>query len=497
MKITQKPNIIFIQNDHQAYYRWGWDEGMKPKRPHFDKLASEGAVFENAYCATPLCGPTRRTMLTGLFAHTHGQIHNYTDPEYAHEVYLNTLAEAGYQNYYYGKWHAGPGTANDHNCEGFSQTDYGNPYISETYADYLDRYNLPSAVHHIKRVFEIPEITEQGDFLDLREGEDYQCRSFWCGEHAIGVTTTPKETHESFFLANLACEQLEKLAKEEDGKPFSIRVDFWGPHQPHFPTQEFLDMYEDLDVPPYGSLWSDLAGKPEFYHRERNIPLGIDNKIVLPSPLSWDEWKEIVKYCYAHISMIDAAGGMIIQKLEELGLDKNTVIIWTTDHGDALASHGGHFDKGSYLSEEVMRIPFAMRWREKISAGQVRDEYISTIDFPVTILDAAGTKFTQNEVHGKSILPLVTGEDVSWREDIMSETHGHGYGEDIIGRMIVHDGYKYVATKDHLHELYNLKDDPYELKNLFDDPASAEKLRDMQARLLKWQKATNDPEKVI
>src|SRR5699024_10762234 len=133
----------------------------------------------------------------------------------------------------------------------------------------------------------------------------------------------------------------------------------------------------------------------------------------------------------------------------------------------------------------------------KISAGQVRDEYISTIDFPVTILDAAGTKFTQNEVHGKSILPLVTGEDVSWREDIMSETHGHGYGEDIIGRMIVHDGYKYVATKDHLHELYNLKDDPYELKNLFDDPASAEKLRDMQARLLKWQKATNDPEKVI
>lgn len=141
--MSQNPNIIFIQNDHQAYYHWEWENGPVPMRPNFMKLASEGACFTHSYCATPLCGPTRRTMLTGLFAHTHKQYHNYTDPPYDHEVYLDTLAEAGYDNYYFGKWHAGPGAANEHHCSGFSRTDYSNPYIQPEYKEYLKRYNLP------------------------------------------------------------------------------------------------------------------------------------------------------------------------------------------------------------------------------------------------------------------------------------------------------------------------------------------------------------------
>ncbi|MGL6175152.1 MAG: sulfatase-like hydrolase/transferase [Cellulosilyticaceae bacterium] len=495
--MNKKPNIIFIQNDHQAYYRWGWENGEKPKRPHFEKLAQEGATFSNAYCATPLCGPTRRTMLTGLYSHTHGQTHNYTDPDYNHEVYLDTLAENGYKNFYYGKWHAGPGAANDHQCEGFSTTDYGNPYITSTYKEYLEKHNLPSAVHHITKVFDIPEFADQGDFLKLKVGADYQCESFWCGEHAVGVTTTPKETHEAFFLANLACEKLEELAKQPGDEPFHLRVDFWGPHQPYFPTQEFLDMYKDLQLPEYGSFRSDLAGKPEFYHRERSIPFGKDNKLVIPNPVAWEEWNDIVRYCFAHITMIDAAGGMILDKLKALGLDENTIVIWTTDHGDALASHGGHFDKGSYLSEEVMRIPLAMKWKGQITPGQVRDEYVSTVDYPVTILDAAQTQFTKNEVHGRSILPLVTDQDVTWREEIMSETHGHGYGEEVVSRMIAHNGYKYIWTKNNLCELYHLAEDPFELKNLIDDTDYAEVLQDMKVRLAKWQEQTNDPERAL
>lgn len=494
--MSKQPNIIFIQNDHQAHYRWGWDGGTKPMRPHFEKLAEEGAVFNNAYCATPLCGPTRRTMLTGLFPHTHGQIHNYTDPEYTHDVYLNKLHEAGYENYYYGKWHAGPGSALDHNCEGFSYTDYSNPYTKPEYKAYLERHNLPQAQHHIKRIFDIPEFATQGDFLKMKEGDLYECESPWCGEHAMGVTVTPKETHESFFLATMACEKLEELAKKEDGKPFSLRVDFWGPHQPYFPTQEFVDMYENFEVSEYGSLHSGLVGKPEFYHRERSAPFGKDNKIIIPSPVVWDEWKDIIKHCFAHITMIDAAGGMIINKLKELGLDENTIIIWTTDHGDALASHGGHFDKGSYLSEEVVRIPFAMSWPGVVPAGQVREEYISTVDFPVTILDAAGTQFG-NEVHGQSILPLVKGETNKWREDILSETHGHGYGEEVVSRMIMHNGIKYIATAGYPHELYNLNEDPFELNNLMNDESSQALLADMRVRLERWQVETKDPAKVL
>jgi Arylsulfatase A and related enzymes len=498
---TQKrPNIVFIQNDHQAYYRWGWDGGPKPLRPNFDRLAQSGAEFENAYCTVPLCGPTRRSMLTGLYPHTHGQHHNYTDPPYNHEVYLDTLTQAGYKNYYFGKWHAGPGNASDHGCEGCSETDYGNPYLWNSYKDYLKRNELPQAVHYIEKYFKIPHFLEDGFFLKLEEGADYQCESSWCGEHCVGVTKTPKETHESFFLANLACEQLEQYKAEGSDKPFALRLDFWGPHQPHLPTQEFLDLYpqESFHPPVYGSLHNPLTDKPDFYKRERSSPFGEDNIIIQPSPIQWDEWTEIVRHCYAHISMVDAAAGLVMDKLAELGLDENTLIIYTTDHGDALASHGGHFDKGSYMSEEVMRIPCAMAWQGKIPAGQKRKDYICSIDYPVTMLDAAGLQFTKNPVHGKSILPLVTGvEDAIRREYVVSETYGHGYGEEVISRMVVCGAYKYIATKGYVHELYDLENDPFELKNQIDNPTFTEVLGDMRRRLAAWQAETNDPEQVL
>ena len=491
--MSKRPNIVFIQNDHQAYYHWDWDPEHRPMRPNFEKLASEGAKFTDAYCASPLCGPTRRTMLTGLFAHTHGQHHNYTDPPYDHEVYLDTLTEAGYQNYYFGKWHAGPGAAGEHGCEGFSYTDYGNPYITKEYKEYLEKNNLPEAVHRIEKCFWVAGISDRGDWDGMEPGADYKCDAFWCGEHAIGVTTTPKETHESFFLASLACEKLEEIAKSGDDRPFSLRVDFWGPHQPHFPTQEFLDMYPDFHIPKYGNHEDMLEGKPDTYRRERNVPLGKDDTLIQPSAMAWEDWEVLIRHCFAHETMIDAAGGMILDKLRELGLDKNTMIIWTTDHGDGLACHGGHFDKGSYLCEETLRIPFAMKWDGVIEAGQVRDELISTVDFPVTLLDAAGLSYTKNEVHGQSLLPLVKGETNEWREDLMIETMGHGYGDDAWGRAVRYRNWKYIDTREDIEELYDLENDVFELHNLAQNPEYAEILEDMRNRLAKWQKETKDP----
>lgn len=184
-------------------------------RPCFERFAAKGAEFHQAYCVSPMCGPARRSLLTGLYPHTHGQVHNENDPAYLHDVYLDNLAEAGYKNYYFGKWHAGSGCAYDHHCEGLSETGYGNPYNTEQYADYLERRELLRAQHRIERVFEHTDYIKKGYFPKLKEGSLYHCEDFWCGEHAIGVTTTPKETHEAFFLADLACEKLEELAAHQ------------------------------------------------------------------------------------------------------------------------------------------------------------------------------------------------------------------------------------------------------------------------------------------
>jgi arylsulfatase A-like enzyme len=475
------PNIVYILNDHQAYYRHGWDSGPKVQRPYFDQLASEGISFERAYTACPLCGPARRTMLTGLFPHNHGEVKNDSNHPYEHEVYLDVLAENGYQNYYYGKWHAGPGTAYDHHCEGFSYPSYNNPYTKPEYKAYLEQENLPEPEILIERSF--------AHWLDVKPGDLYKQTRAWCNEHASGILKTPKETHEAFFLARLACEKLRELAQSDDNTPFALRVDFWGPHQPYFPTQEFADLYSPEEIPVYGNFNDTLEQKPEIYRSEANVPLNKDGKIIIPSPLPWSEWQKVLARCYAQITLVDAAGGMILNTLNELGLADNTLVIWTTDHGDGLACHGGHFDKRSYMPEEMVRIPFAMRWPEQIPPHQKSDKLVSNIDVAPTLLDAAGTGFN-NSIDGRSLLSLSTGTVKEWRDDLMCETHGHM--EDHIGRLIVTDQYKYVANEGQLDELYDLQHNPYELNNLINSSNHRTILADMQARLANWQHKTND-----
>lgn len=489
--MSARPNIVFIVTDHQAYYQHSKSSGVRPQTPNFDRLASEGISFQRSYCAVPLCGPARRSLLTGLFPHNHKNYYNYTDAPYDHEIYLNTLAEEGYRNFYFGKWHAGPGTALDFDCEGFSDTDYGNPYITPQYKDYLKLSGLSQAEHFVEHAFWNEPFREM--FPDLKEGERYRCNKSWCGEHAVGLTLTPKETHELFFLANLACDALAELANGADDQPFHLRVDFWGPHQPHFPTAEFAALYDPAEITEYGSFRDSLENKPDIYFEDNNRPLADENnRLIVPSSLPWKVWQKIVARAYAHITMVDAAAGMILEKLDELSLGENTIVIWTADHGDALASHGGRFDKGSYMTEEVLRVPLAIRYPQKIKAGSRTDKLVSSLDLPPTILAAAGTGFGQT-VDGNNLLPLCFDPTQSWREDLMTETFGHGYGKHYIGRALLTERFKYVTFQGMISELYDLENDPYELNNLIGEQEFSPVLQELQQRLSAWQQRTGDP----
>ena len=463
--MPDRPNIILIVNDHQAYYRHGWDDGPRPQTPHFDRLAAGGIRFDRSYCAVPLCGPSRRTLATGLYPHNHRNCFNYSNSPYDREIYLHNLAQGGYRCFYFGKWHAGAGSPLDFDCEGFSLEDYGNPYITPEYRDYLQRKNLPPAQHQVEFVFD--SFVMDREFPDLAVGASYSSNRYWCGEHAIGITTTPKETHEAFFLADMACEQLEALAAEPDGVPFHLRVDFWGPHQPYFPTREFADLYDPEDIPPYGNFADALESKPAIFWQDPHRQLTDDDgRFATPSKLKWGEWQRILARAYAHITMVDAAGGLILDRLDELGLAENTLVIWTADHGDGVASHGGRFDKGSYLTEEVLRVPLALRHPLSIPAGQVSDTLSCGTDIAPTILDAAGLKFAQ-PVDGESLLPLATGDRSAGRESLLVETYGHGFGTIELGRAVIKGRFKLIAWQNHAGELYDLEADPYEMTNLY------------------------------
>lgn len=492
--MKKQPNIVFILNDHQAFYGHTRPDSAGPLRPNFEAFAKTGIDFTNAYCASPMCGPARRSLLTALYPHTHGQVHNENDPEYLHEVYLDNLAAGGYKNYYYGKWHAGPGCACDHHCQGLSETGYGNPYNTQEYDDYLKKKGLPRAQHRIERVFGHNAYTEKNYFPKLAEGKLYQCEDFWCGEHAIGTTVTPKETHEAFFLANLACEKLEELAAQRDESPFTLRVDFWGPHQPFFPTQEFLDLYRPEDIKEYPSFSNDLHDKPYTLRMEASKPMGDGDNIIHPNPIPWNEWQTMLAHCYAHGTMLDAAGGVVVDKIRELGLDENTLVIWSTDHGDAIACQGGHFDKDSHMAQEVMRIPLAMSWKNVIAPDQTSSALTFTCDIPATIADVSHCPFT-NRIDGSSLMRLAAGgeSDPAWRRELMCETYGHGYGTTIIGRMVTDGRFIYICTEDTCDELYDLEADPYEMKNLVFLEEYNDKKLQMRELLHRQQMQTQDP----
>jgi arylsulfatase A-like enzyme len=432
-------------------------------------------------------------MLTGLYPHRHGETGNGVNHPYDQPVYLDRLAQQGYQNFYYGKWHAGPGTAMDFGCEGFCYPDYNNPYTKPEYEEYLRRHGLPKPYAVIERDFEAGR--------HLKRGERYVQDGPGAYECLTGILQTPEETHEAFFLADLACGKLRELAaRPARGGPFSLRVDFWGPHQPYLPTQSYADLYDPAQIPEYGSFGDDLSDKPAVLRRDKYFPSsGPNGELIVPNPLPWSEWQKALALCYAHITMVDAAGGRILKALDDLGLADNTLVIWTTDHGDALACHGGHFDKRSYMSEELLHVPLAMRWPGRIAPGQTRQELAGTIDLAPTMLDAAQTDF-DSEVDGQSLLALAAdggsgsgsgNQSGAWRDSILCETHGHF--EQHLGRSVVTQRFKYTAHREDMDELYDLETDPYEMKNLVHCPEHRDVLAEMKERLRQLLKATRDP----
>ena len=480
--MANQPNIVMIVFDHQLYYRHGADGGAQIRRPCFDAFKQEATLFENAFSVYPLCGPARRSMLDGLYPHKHGQVRNEMMPM-GEETYYDCLRRAGYDAYYIGKWHAGQGTAQSLGCKGFSPEGYGNPYTLDDYRAYCRERGFDSPKALVEFSESAREYFKEGEVADLA-GYPYLYT------YTFGTLQTPSDTHECFYLANRACEQIERLAKQEDGRPFALRVDFWGPHHPYFPTQEYLDLYDESEIGMYGSFTDDLHDKPPVYRYEEGYSLARDHEMIIPNPLPEARWKKMLRYAYAQNSMCDAAAGRIIDALKRHGLLENTVVIWTADHGDALGSHGGHLDKNCYLSEEMIRIPLLVR-APGAGCGAVSAANVSNLDIPATIADYCGERF-RTEIDAQSLRPYLEDAGSAGREYFVSVSHGHFQRH--IARAVCAGRYRYIYNKNMTEELYDLETDPYELHNLCNDPAYADIKKRLQEKLDCWRKEYRDRE---
>lgn len=444
----EKPNILFIECDQFRYDCQGVTNPIV-KTPNLDRLAAEGMFFTNAFTPIPTCCPARQTFLSGQWPEQHKGLWNYdiTLPVSLFDAHTWTeeMPKNGYTQYYFGKWHVHPAK---------TPLDFGfTKYVpDEQYTTWRKAQGLPPVVPAIK------------GFI-------------WMG----GMDPAPLEKTHTHWLAQQAIAQLQKF--KDSGKPWHLRLEFVEPHLPSTPTESFLNMYNEADIKPWGNFPDAMAGKP-YIQRQQLYNWGIEK-------YSWKEWAVYMRHYYAMISQTDDAIGRVLAALKEMGLEKNTVVIFTSDHGDAAGSHG-LLDKHYVMYDEEVHVPLVIKWPGVVKPGSRSDQIVlNGLDLSATIPRMAGFRFMQGD--GYSLLPVLEGRDpVNGRKYAFSNYNGQQFGL-YVERMIRNEHWKYIWNLTDVDELYDLEKDPWEMKNLISDASCKQVLRDLRHALYEDLSRRKDP----
>jgi len=465
MSHMSQPNILYIMTDQQRYDSLSLVGQSVCRTPHLDQLARSGVFFDQAYSICALCSPARASMLSGLYPRNHRMWNNNDMMQWAVRdlpdhvrMISQDLVEAGYNCGYSGKWHCGERKLPQHyGFVGMQVPNYGNPYKTPEYVAYLQKHHL-----------EPPE----------RLASPYP----WAGGALSGL---PEATG-TYFVADYALGLLQEFSQERDhtGRPFMLFVSFWGPHHPCRIPEPYTSMYDPRDIAVWPNLDDPLENKPAVQHRHRRsfYPEG--------PRLPEEAWQQIIAWYWGYCTFVDDQIGRLLSALEDLGRSDDTIVLFSTDHGDMTGAHGGFWDKGPFMYQETYHIPLIIRVPGIADAGATRHQFVSNMDLAPTVLDLAGLPVPK-EHDGHSLAPLLTDPDVPWPDDLMCEFHGHRflYSQ----RMLRWSNYKFIYNACDEDELYDLGADPYELHNVIRDPAYSAIADEGRERMLRRIQESNDP----
>jgi len=451
------PNIIMVVTDQERYDILGCNGSQVCQTPNLDGLAARGVRFDHAYTPTALCSPARASLLTGLFPHSHGVLNNvHDDPAIAteldpsHPTWAKTLRETGYQLGYVGKWHLGRSLGPDHH---------------HFHDDLAAGYDVEVAESD-RLLDDVHEATFAGSTMQI-----------------AGVDPRPIEKTDTHLDTDRAIDLLSSYAELDT--PFLLRVDYEGPHHPYMPPEPFASLYDSADIPPWESFIDDDPRKPAAQARLLR-QRGVEG-------MTWEDWQPIVALYYGFMTFIDSEIGRLLTALDELGLAENTIVIHTSDHGDMTGSHGGQFNKGPIMYDELYRVPLIIAEPGSGVAGATCSEMVSTTDLMPTIIELAGAELPA-AVHGQSLVPLLadTSPVGAGRASVFSEYHGEEWGL-YSQRMVRTREAKFVYSPHGTDELYDLAADPHELVNRIDDEPLQPLQNELEGEMLEWMKRTDDP----
>jgi len=463
MNKDNRPNIILIITDQQRYETIGALGYDYMDTPNLDRLVREGVNFSQCHITAPSCAPSRASLFSGVYPHTCGVLKN---KDHWQHSWVEDLADSGYYCVNVGKMHTEPLDAK----VGFHER-----YVVENKDRYMeDRF-----------FYDEWDKALNARGLVKQQREHYRKRDDYRESMGAFAWEIDEDMQSDMFVGNTAKWWLD--TKPIEGRPFFMEIGFPGPHPPYDPTERFLEKYRGKEMPYRKATRADIEGQPQAFKalREHNFEVDHDSVVHLDDPTD-AQLQKLWEHYLANVSMIDEKVGEIIDSLERRGDLENTLILFTSDHGEALGEHG-HIQKWT-MYDCVTRVPL-IAWHPKgFQGGRSVDGLCQLMDVGATVLDVAGVDLPE-WMEAESLKPAFESDNFEGRPFVVAE-HGRDmflHTTDFVTMLRTRD-WKVVHFVDEPEgQLFDLVNDPGEDKNLWDDPNHAETKRDLLDKLREFR----------
>lgn len=481
--VAKQPNILFIFTDDHAVQSIGAYGSKINETPNIDRIAREGAVFRNSFCANSICGPSRACILTGKHSHVNGFLRNGNQFDGSQTTFPKLMQGAGYQTAVIGKWHLRTDPTGFDYWEVLpGQGSYYNPDLIQMdgnrkrYTGYCTDIVTDLAVEWLK------------------SGRD-QDKPFvlMCQHKAPHRNWAPAARHFKMFEQDVP--EPETLFDDYEGRTallkeneMSIRSHFhWGHDMKFHGSNQFPDYFASRATNgEYRRMNEEQKAAWDAHYEPENqafIAKMRAGELTDKEVIQW-KYQRYIKDYLRCIAAVDESVGRLLDYLDESKLSNDTIVIYSSDQGFYLGEHGW-YDK-RWMYEESLKMPFIVRWPNVIPAGVESRALIQNIDYGPTFLEAAGAE-VPDEMQGRSLVPVFKNEcnaTSDWRDAIY-----YAYYENAAVHAVpLHDGvrtdrYKLIYfPRGGQWQLMDLERDPNELQSFHDDPAYAKVLAGLKKR---------------
>jgi arylsulfatase A-like enzyme len=500
----RRPNVVLVMTDQHRHDHVGF-AGAPVDTPHLDALAARSRVFRNAWVANPICQPNRSTILTGRVPSAHGTRHNGISLDPRSATFVRQLREAGYRTGVIGKLHVQ--NMGDHPELLPHVVDPLPPVEALTVGEpgwdtweLEQRYDDPDACHEVPPDFygfdHVELAVNHSDFA----GGHYR---LWLREQGVDPATVqglanaetvsprwdqvrrpglPVELYPTSWIAERAEAFLARHAASD--APFFLQVSFPDPHHPFTPPGEWFDRYDPADVPVPDTFGDPHTGSLEHLRRivadrgQQHFPLA-------PWAPTEEQLREAMAAEFGMISLIDTAVGRVLGALTAAGLADDTIVVFTSDHGDMFGDHGLMLKSGMHYAG-CLRVPLTIAV-PGVAPGPT-DALVSSLDLAATVCELAGVDDFFGD-QGRSLAPIVADPAAPGRDSVLVEEEqlfrNASTGRRLRMRTLVTPDAR--ITRYHgtdRFELFDRRADPDELRNLDQDPAAIDLAREMGGALL-------------